>query len=199
MAKRKQEQSVDFKGVEADVQEPAVKKSKLDPQIVVRKAVLENKDTMCLIGSFLEMKDCVRLGNTNKPAKNILLNKEKMQKLKASRTCDKCCKYIKEPAPQPLCYFPKKSKQHFKAGRYCSDCRPHTCRTCKHIYHLCEMYLMPDFDGGEYLLCEDCFDESGAYLVCDRCGFPPDNEAELDEDGVCPTCVEYSNESSPDE
>jgi hypothetical protein len=47
MAKRKQEQSVDFKGLEADIQEPAVKKSKLDPQICEDCFYASGADSVC--------------------------------------------------------------------------------------------------------------------------------------------------------
>ena len=174
------------RGVEADVQEPAVKKSKLDPQIVVRKAVLEGKDTMNIIGSFLKLKDRERLGNTSKSAKDILLDKEKMQKLKASLTCDKCQRLDMKPSHWPLKFVPKRINAKVDAGRYCRYCRPLKCCDCQEVSHRCELLIKLDGYNSR-LVCEDCFHASGADLVCASCGYPHD-EDELDADGMCEMC-----------
>ena len=174
------------RGVEADVQEPVVKKSKLDPQIVVRKAVLEGKDTMNIIGSFLKLKDRERLGNTSKSAKDILLDKEKMQKLKASLTCDKRQRLDMKPSHWPLKFVPKRINAKVDAGRYCRYCRPLKCCDCQEVSHRCELLIKLDGYNSR-LVCEDCFHASGADLVCASCGYPHD-EDELDADGMCEMC-----------
>lgn len=187
MAKRKRDDTIDTKGVDADKEDatqPTVKKLSLHPLWSLRKDVLGNPNLLGLAASFLELKDQIALGKSHKSANQKLLKGDRGIKLKETATY--CCLCIKGFFKAQT-FFRK--VEEFKSGYYCDECMPTECDGCHAHYKFSNTY-QPDENTNLY--CDNCYDkldeeEDVEFFECDECG---NKFAEEDMDGdLCNGCA----------
>lgn len=173
MAKRKRDDTVDTKGVDADKEDatqPAVKKLSLRPLWSLRKDVLGNPNLLGLAASFLELKDQIALGKSHKSANQKLLKGDRGIKLKETATY--CCLCKRGWLFKAQTFVREVEK--FKAGYYCDSCEPTKCDGCGSHYKSEHTYQT---EGEEKFYCETCYDEldkeeeeEEEEFTCDKCG-----------------------------
>jgi hypothetical protein len=190
MAKRKREEDIDVKGVEADGQEPAVKKLKLDPLKLLHEKVFDNSYLPGAIDGFLGGADKAKLAVTEKKRAKWL--KDRPERLE-EYYCVKCKllfsyklslsdydadgkEYENMIQEEDDDGEPIENREHF-----CDDCMPERCDTCKDWLTNSELEHCDERDGD---FCKDCIK-----MDCDNCGssYHPDD---LDEKDRCPDCHE---------
>jgi hypothetical protein len=196
MSKRKrEEEEVNVKGADADVQEPAVKKLKLDPLKLLHKKVFDNPNLPGLIDSFLGGADKAKLAVTEK--KRAKWHKDRPERLKEYRCVE--CKLLFSYKLSLSDYDPdgneyssseeedeedeeetKKEKKD-KRQRFCDDCMPESCNGCHAWFGKSEL---EHCDIRDKDLCEECI-----LMDCVECesSVHPDK---LDERNRCDDCHE---------
>lgn len=183
MSKRKrEEEEVDVKGLNADVQEPAVKKLKLDPLKLLHDKVFDNPNLPGLIDSFLDGADKAKLAVTEK--KRAKWHKDRPERLK-EYYCIKCKLLFSyklslsdydADGKEYANMIQEENREHF-----CDDCMPEACATCKGWFGSSELEHCDDRDND---FCSECIKKD-----CENCGSShhPDD---LDEKGACTDCHE---------
>jgi hypothetical protein len=201
MAKRKRDDTVDTKGVDADKEEgdtqPTVKKLSLHPLWSLRKDVLGNPNLLRTAASFLDLKDQIALGKSHKSANRDLLKGDRGKKLKETATCCCLCKKIRYRRPDKkelLAQTFVREVEEFKSGYYCYYCTPTKCATCTRHFKYDDTFLSEE---DMKLYCESCYDdldrdsadeeEEEEEFECEKCGCM---FAEEDMDGgFCDGCA----------
>ena len=199
MAKRKRDDTVDTKGVDADKEEdkqPTVKKLSLHPLWSLRKDALGNPNLLRTAASFLELKDQIALGKSHKSANRDLLKGDRGKKLKETATCCCLCKKIRYRRLGEKELFAQtfvREVEEFKSGYYCYYCTPTQCVTCTRHFKYNDTFVT---ENDMKLYCEGCYDdldrdsadeEEEEEFECEKCGCM---FAEEDMDGgLCDGCA----------
>jgi hypothetical protein len=201
MAKRKRDDTIDTKGVDADKEDatqPTVKKLSLHPLWSLRKDVLGNPNLLRTAASFLELKDQIALGKSHKSANRNLLKGDRGKKLKETATCCCLCKKIRYRRPDQkelLAQTFVREVEEFKSSYYCYDCTPTQCVTCTRHFKYNDTFVT---EKDMKLYCEGCYDdldrdsadeeeEEAEKIECEECGCMFAEE-DLDEDNLCDEC-----------